>query len=82
MINNVGVTVASMGAGECFGEMGLVFSITRTASIKACGPVKVTSLSKEGTQKKPSQQSHKFFLNFRQNTVFTLRLTTVLLELN
>jgi len=47
VINNVGVTVASMGAGECFGEMGLVFSITRTASIKACGPVKVTSLSKE-----------------------------------
>ena len=41
--------VAVMKEGEFFGEMGLVFSIPRTASVRAVSSVSCFSLSKEGS---------------------------------
>eukprot|EP01126_Amoeba_proteus_P037025 TRINITY_DN3793_c0_g1_i9.p1 TRINITY_DN3793_c0_g1~~TRINITY_DN3793_c0_g1_i9.p1 ORF type:complete len:580 (-),score=97.96 TRINITY_DN3793_c0_g1_i9:456-2195(-) len=47
VINSNGQCVATIGEGEFFGEMGLVFSIPRTATIQAVTHVVARSLSKE-----------------------------------
>eukprot|EP01127_Copromyxa_protea_P009635 TRINITY_DN2286_c0_g2_i1.p1 TRINITY_DN2286_c0_g2~~TRINITY_DN2286_c0_g2_i1.p1 ORF type:complete len:696 (-),score=129.69 TRINITY_DN2286_c0_g2_i1:87-1940(-) len=47
IINNNNEVVAIMKDGEFFGEMGLVFSIPRTASVRAATDVICHSLSKE-----------------------------------
>jgi CRP-like cAMP-binding protein len=53
IVNANGTVVATLAEGEFFGEMGLVFSIPRTASVQATfGNVIVYSLNKEGMMKK------------------------------
>eukprot|EP01126_Amoeba_proteus_P013961 TRINITY_DN1601_c0_g1_i2.p1 TRINITY_DN1601_c0_g1~~TRINITY_DN1601_c0_g1_i2.p1 ORF type:complete len:617 (+),score=115.58 TRINITY_DN1601_c0_g1_i2:63-1913(+) len=47
VIDSAGETRATIGEGEFFGEMGLVFAIPRTATIKAATVVLAQSLSKE-----------------------------------